>query len=129
MKAYTVFQGPKFTIEWYVDKRGHSQAYEYYMESSEAQQDKAMALFRLMANMGKIWDETKFRNEGDGIYAFKLNQDRYLCFFVKGSKIVITNAFIKKSQKMPPKEKARALNMYNSYSERVKEGIYYGKEN
>lgn len=49
-----------------------------------------------MGEQGKIFDETKFRNEGDKIYAFKPQPDRYLCFFFQGKKIIVTNAFIKK---------------------------------
>ncbi|MBS4166988.1 hypothetical protein NEOC65_002090 [Neochlamydia sp. AcF65] len=48
-----------------------------------------------MGNQGKIFDEMKFRNEGDGIYAFKPQPDRYLGFFFKSKKIIVTNAFVK----------------------------------
>jgi hypothetical protein len=60
-----------------------------------------------MGNRGKIFDETKFRSEGNGIYAFKPQPDRYLCFFFKGKMIIITNAFAKKTQKLPQNEKER----------------------
>jgi len=39
-----------------------------------------------MAEFGKIYDINKFRNEGDGIYVFKPQPDRYLSFFTHGSK-------------------------------------------
>jgi len=71
---------------------------------------------------------SKFRNEGDGIYAFKPQPDRYLCFFFKRKKIIVTNAFIKKTQKLPQSEKEQALKAYQSYEKRVKEGGYYEKE-
>jgi phage-related protein len=79
----------------------------------------------LIADHGKIFDKTKFRNEEDGIYAFKPQPDRYLCFFVKGKKIIVTNAFMKKTQKLPKNEKEHALQAHRSYLERVKEGSYY----
>lgn len=129
MKSYTALVGIKFTIEWYVDPKGYSQSYEYFQNSTSAQQDKILAYFRLMATIGRISDETKFRNEGDGIFAFKPNQDRYLCFFFKGGKIIITNAFIKKSQKLPAREKDRALAVHKNYVKRVQEGTYYEQEN
>ena len=81
-----------------------------------------------MGDQGKIFDETKFRNEGDQIFAFKPQPDRYLCFFFKGKKIIVTNAFIKKVQKLPLNEKERALKAYQSYEKRVKEGVYYEKK-
>ena len=49
-----------------------------------------------MAEIGKILNITKFRHEGDGIYAFKPKPDRFLCFFYAGKKIIITNVFKKK---------------------------------
>jgi phage-related protein len=78
-----------------------------------------------MGDHGKIFDETKFRNEDDGIYAFKPQPDRYLCFFFKGKKIIVTNAFMKKTQKLPQSEKERAVKAHEGYEGRVKEGSYY----
>ncbi len=129
MNIYTAFKGIKFTIEWFVDHKGYSQPFEYFDKSSKLQQDKTTALFKYMANHGKIFNREKFNNEDDDIYAFKINQDRYLCFFFKGGKIIVTNAFIKKSQKIPPREKERALRIMDDYIKRVKEGTYYGEEN
>ena len=39
--------------------------------------------------------------------------------------IVVTNAFIKKQQKLPSKEKEKALKAWISYEKREKEGCYY----
>lgn len=122
------YKGTEFTIEWFYDLKGHSQAFEYFKEQPKAKQRKLLNLFRLMGDQGKIFDETKFRNEGDGIYAFKPQPDRYLCFFFKDKKIIVTNAFIKKAQKLPQNEKDQALKTFQSYKKRVKEGSYYEKE-
>ena len=62
-----------------------------------------------MGEQDKIFDETKFRNEGDGVYAFKPQPDHYLCFFFKDKKIIITNAFIKKMPKLPQREKGASI--------------------
>jgi phage-related protein len=128
MKQQIAYEGAEYTIEWYYDIKGHSQAFEYYKEQPKDKQRKLLNLFRVMGEQGKIFDETKFRNEEDGIYAFKPQPDRYLCFFFKGRKIIVTNAFIKKTQKLPQGEKDRALKAYQSYEKRVKEGNYYEKE-
>lgn len=45
-----------------------------------------------------------------------------------GKKIVVTNAFMKKTQKLPTSEKERALKAYVSYEDRIKEGSYYETE-
>ena len=128
MQRRIAYEGSEFTIEWYCDSKGHSQALEYFEEQPKDKQRKLLNLFRLMGEQGKIFDETKFRHEGDGIYAFKPQPDRYLCFFFKGKKIIVTNAFIKKTQKLPQREKEQALRAYQSYEKRMKEGGYYEKE-
>ena len=87
-----------------------------------------LKLFKMMGDIGKIRDETKFRNEGDKIYAFKPQPHRFLSFFVEGKKIIVTNAFWKKQDKLPPGEKHRALDCMKSYRERVKGGTYYEKD-
>jgi len=92
---------------------------------SNEQKRKAIFLFKAMGDLGKIQNKTKFRYEGDDIYAFKPQPDRFLCFFVKGKKIIVTNAFKKKQDKLPKQEKARALACKADYEQRIKEGIYY----
>jgi phage-related protein len=42
---------------------------------------------------------------------FRPQPDRFFCFFMKGSRIYVTNAYEKKSQKMPKAQKARALRL------------------
>src|SRR5260221_13608691 len=125
MKQRVAYEGSEFTIEWYFDERGRSQALEYYANQTKEKQRKLINLFRLMGDYGKIHDKTKFRSEDDGIYAFKPQPDRYLCFFFRGKKIIVTNAFVKKADKLPKSEKERALKSYQSYEKRAKEGTYY----
>jgi phage-related protein len=127
MNSYVAYKGTEFTIEWYFDRKDKSQALQYFNNQPKEKQRKILNLFRLMGEQGKIFDETKFRNEGDKIYAFKPQPDRYLCFFFKGKKIIVTNAFLKKSDKLPLNEKEQALKAFASYEERIKEGTYYEK--
>lgn len=125
MTDYLAYEGSEFTIEWYQDSKGKSQAMDYFLAQPKEAQRKVLNLFRLMGDHGKIHDETKFRNEGDAIYAFKPQPHRYLCFFFKGKKIIVTNAFIKKTQKLPKAEKEKAILAYECYEQRIKGGSYY----
>ncbi|HTJ49965.1 MAG TPA: type II toxin-antitoxin system RelE/ParE family toxin [Cyclobacteriaceae bacterium] len=127
-KEYVAYEGQQFTIEWYYSTKDESQAHEYYQSLDTNDRIKVLKLFKMMGDIGKIRDETKFRNEGDKIYAFKPQPHRFLSFFVEGKKIVVTNAFWKKQDKLPPGEKDRALTCMKSYRERVKEGTYYEKD-
>jgi phage-related protein len=71
-----------------------------------------------MGDFGKIYDKTKFTYEEDKIYAFKPQPDRYLSFFTKDKKMIVTNAFWKKTQKMPRGEKELAIKNMNEYNSR-----------
>jgi phage-related protein len=71
-----------------------------------------------MGDFWKIYDKTKFTYEGDKIYAFKPRPDRYVSFFTKDKKIIVTNAFRKKAQKMPKSEKETAIKNMNEYNSR-----------
>ncbi len=122
---YIAHKGEKFAIEWYYDSRGRSTARNYFDNLSMARQKKLVSLLKTMGTAGKIFNEEKFVNEDDQIYAFKPSPDRFLCFFFTGAKIIITNAYEKKTRKMPPNEKERALRYKDDYTKRIKEGTYY----
>ena len=117
-KSCVIYIGPKFTIEWYYDKDGKSIAYDYFVGITREQRRKFFVLIKRMGDFGKILDKTKFRNEGDGIYAFKPQPDRYLSFFTDDKKIIITNGFVKKTDKLPKNEKDLAIKYRQDYFER-----------
>ena len=125
MKQFLAYQGECFRIEWYWDDNGHSQSLQYFNDLDDAQKIKALSLFKRMGDAGKIFDITKFRNEGDKIFAFKPMPDRFLSFFTIGKRIIITNAFVKKSDKLPKEEKEKALKYMKDYKRRVDNGTYY----
>jgi len=127
-KEYTAYEGDQFTVEWYYSSKGESQAREYYLELDASDRIKVLKLFKMMGDIGKIRDQAKFRNEGDKIYAFKPQPHRFLSFFVEGKKIIVTNAFWKKQDKLPLGEKERALTYMKSYKDRIKEGTYYEED-
>lgn len=117
-KPCIAYEGDAFTIEWYCDDRGKSEVLDYYENLSEDRQDKILYLFKLMGDIGKIFNKEKFRYEGDQIYAFKPSSDRFLCFFFDGSKIIVTNAYEKKTSKLPKRELEKALKCKSDYTAR-----------
>jgi Phage derived protein Gp49-like (DUF891) len=124
-KSFVAFEGPEFTVEWFYNDKGKSQALEYFEKLSKIEKVKTLRLFELIATEGKILNIQKFRSEGDGIYAFKPKPHRFMCFFFCGKKIIVTNAFIKKKDDLPPEEKKRALKLRKDYEERIKSEEYY----
>lgn len=125
MGSYIAYKGKVFTIEWYFHEKQKSQSKEYFLGLDLSQRKKTMNLFQLMGEVGKILNIEKFRNEGNGVYAFKPQPDRFLCFFTKGNKIIITNGFVKKSDKLPESEKEKALKYMKDYNDRVAKKLYY----
>ena len=71
-----IYEGEFYKVEWYFDDKGISQAYEYFLKASAVQKRKFLILVKKLADFGTIYDKTKFRNEGDDIYAFKPQPDR-----------------------------------------------------
>lgn len=124
-KKYIAYSGEILSIEWFYNAQGKSQAREYYETLSNPQKEKLLYLFRMLAQTGKIHNKEKFRYEGDQIYAFKPMPDRFLCFFYEQGKVIVTNAFEKKADKMPPTEKLKALRAKEEYIQRNKGDCYY----
>jgi phage-related protein len=126
-KEYIAYRGEYFTIEWYFDMSGKSQSYEFLLNLDDNTQQQVFYLFKRIADFGQIKDIRKFRNEGDKIYTFKPQPDRFLSFFTKDKKIIVTNAFTKKSDKLPKSEKIKAIQARNDYINRNSKGTYYEK--
>ena len=124
-EEYIVYTGEKFSVEWYFDENTKSQAMDYFNSLDENEQRKLLYLVKRLGDFGVISDKTKFNYEEDGIWAFKPKPDRFLSFFTNGKKVIITNAFQKKCQKMPKTEKEKAVKCRTDYEERIKGGTYY----
>ncbi len=122
---YIAYSGSAYTIEWYFDEVEKSQALDYFQSMNTTEKIQLLKLFKRMGDAGEIRDKTKFRNEGEKIYAFKPQPDRYLCFFYQDSKVIVTNAFRKKQQKLPKNEHNKAVKIRAEYIRRVKLGGYY----
>lgn len=122
---FIAYEGSQFNIEWYYTEDGELPALEYFNSLDDDDKIKTLDLFKLMATEGKIFNKQKFRNEHDKIYAFKPKPHRFMCFFFKGKRIIVTNAFIKKKDDLPKEEKARAMKYQKNYEERFNAGTYY----
>jgi phage-related protein len=127
LSDYIAYKGDFYQIEFYFDEKGKSQPRDYVGEKLDREDAKKfIQLLVMMGDTGQIRNNEKFRNEGDKIYAFKPKPHRFLCFFFDKGKIIITNAFIKKQQKLPASEKEKALRRKQDYEQRVRKGEYYG---
>jgi hypothetical protein len=126
---YIFYQGEKFQVEFYFTETGKIPAKEYLDSASMEVQVKLATLVKYIAENGKLFDIGKYRqvDANEKIYEFKPKEHRFFSFFYEGGKIIITNAYIKKSNKVSKKDLGKAITMKKEYFARVKGGIYYEK--
>ena len=124
---FVLYQGQRFLVEFYFDEKGELPVKEYFDAADRQVQIKLLALVKYMAEEGRIFDENKFRivDKEERIYEFKLMAERFFNFFYEGRKIILTNAYRKKGQKLDHRELAKAIALKRDYECRVKDGRYY----
>ena len=61
-------------------------ALDYFEMLSNERKKKLVHLFCVLGDIGKIFNEEKFRHEGDQVYAIKSTDDRFLCFSLRDRK-------------------------------------------
>lgn len=90
---------------------------EYFECCNDVIQASLLFLVKTMADIGRIYDETKFRIEDrqNKIYCFKPREERFFCFFFVGRKIIITSAYTKRKQKLDLHELKKAIQIRKEY--------------
>ena len=126
---YIFYQGERFQAEFYFTETGEMPAKEYLEKESSGVQVKLAALVKYIADHGSLFNKTKFRkvDSKENIFEFKPVDHRFFSFFYEGKKIIITNAYMKKSQKVSKRDLEKAKNMKKAYAARLKGGNYYEK--
>lgn len=116
-----VYDGEALRIEFYVALNGRVPAEEWIEALSLSSQQKFAALFARMGDVGKIWNERKFKHltETDQIFEFKVETDRILCFFFVGRRLILTHGFRKSGDKTPRREIDRAEACKKDFEGRV----------
>ncbi len=117
-----IARGNVFAIEAFVSDQGGALALKFLESLSEKEQVQLAALFQRLADTGKIWNEQKFKHlEGtDSIFEFKTNENRVLCFFFVGKRVVLTHGFKKRQAKTPKGEIERAENLKKEFERRIR---------
>lgn len=117
-----VARGNVFAIEAFVSNQGGALALKFLESLTEKEQVQLAALFQRMADTGKIWNEQKFKHlEGtDSIFEFKANENRVLCFFFVGKRVILTHGFKKKQAKTPKGEIERAESLKIEFERQAK---------
>ncbi len=95
----------KFIIEFYADRDGAAPAEEFIRELEPKLQARALRILDLLEMNGTEVRMPYSKHLEDGIFELRVKQGtnavRVLYFFTIGRKIVLTNGFVKKTQKTP----------------------------
>lgn len=126
---YVFYSGERFQVEFYFTQKGEMPAKVYFDKAPLNVRVKLAALVKYIAEHGGFLDVGKFRQVDPRrkIYEFKPAGHRFFSFFYQGGKVIITNAYMKKSQKVSKQDLGKAVAAKSDYIARHKGGIYYGK--
>lgn len=108
-----------YEIIFYEKENGEEPAREFLYSLNAKMQSKLLYKMELLELQGPALREPHTKYLGDKILEIRAevegNIPRILFFFVVGQKVVLTNGFIKKSQKTPPEEIERAKEYMKDY--------------
>lgn len=97
-----------FEVEYYEKSDGTYPAEEFILSQDIKMQTKLFRLLELLELKGNELREPYSKSLSDGIFEIRAiqgnNITRVLYFFVVGKKIILTNGFVKKTQKAPDSE-------------------------
>lgn len=97
-----------FEVEYYEKRDGTLPAEEFILSQDTKMQAKLFRLIELLELKGNNLREPYSKFLSDGIYEIRAIQGnditRVLYFFVVGRKVILTNGFVKKTQKTPKSE-------------------------
>ncbi len=114
-----------FDVEYYEKEDGTFPAEEFILSLDVKMRAKMFRELELLETFGNVLREPHSKPLGDGIYEIraKVASDitRVLYFFMVNKKIILTNGFVKKTQKTPDSEIALAKKYRRDYLERSKE--------
>lgn len=114
---FLIYSGEHYSVYFHAKAKDSSSVHDYFEACDDVTQASLLFLVKRMADIGHIYDETKFRIEDrhNKIYCFKPRKERFFCFFFTGKKIIITSAYTKKKQKLDRNELNKAIQIRNQY--------------
>lgn len=111
-----------FEVEFFEKDDGTYPAEEFILSQNTKMQVKLYRLLELLELRGNELREPYSKSLEDGIFEIRAvqgnNITRVLYFFVIGHKIILTNGFVKKTQKTPKSEVMLAKKYRQQYQER-----------
>ena len=103
----------KWEVEYYVTSTGKEPAKDFIESLPVKLKAKAFRDIGLLEEFGTEIKMPYSKHLKEGVYELRVrlgnDRSRILYFFFRDQKIVLTNGFIKKTQKVPPAELEKAL--------------------
>ena len=114
---FLFYAGQRYSVYFHAEASDSSDANDYYKDCDDVTRASLLYLVKRIADIGQIYDETKFRIEDKQhkIYCFKPKKERFFCFFFIGQRIIITSAYTKKKQKLNRNELTKAIQIRAEY--------------
>ncbi len=113
----------KFSIEYYIKDDGSCPVQDFINSLDKKMRAKLLRLQLLLEQNGNTLTEPYSKHLEEGIFELRAQQGnniaRALYFFMVGQKIIITNGFIKKTQRTPKKELKLAKKYRTEYMKKV----------
>ena len=104
---------------YFVTDTGRRPAEEFVKSLNVRSREKFFSVIELLEEFGRELSFPHAKYIGDEIFELRFEgiegAVRVLYFFFDGSKTVLTNGFLKKSNKTPKKEKQRAIDRRKMY--------------
>ena len=111
-----------YLVEYYEREDGSKPAEDFILSQNNKMQAKLFMTLEFLEERGPALREPYSKPLGDGIFEVraKVGSDisRVLYFFVIGKRIILTNGFVKKTQKTPSSEIERAKRYRADYHSR-----------
>lgn len=109
----------QFIVEFYEDTKGNIPVEDFLLSQSPKMRAKILGLLEILQEKGTLLREPYSKHLQDGIFELrvKLGSDttRILYFFYQNGRIILTNGFVKKTQKTPKKEISLAQKRKTDY--------------
>lgn len=116
-----------FTVEYYEKEDGTFPVEQFILGLDNKMQAKVFRLLNLLEEFGNQLSEPHSKHLEEGIYELRIKQSsnttRVLYFFFAGKRIILTNGFVKKTQKTPRNEIELAKRRKQLFYERERRNL------
>ena len=114
-----------FDVELYELPNGEIPVESFINSLSSKMRQKAIGSIEILSEYGNTMREPYSKAIGKGLFELRIkfggDISRIFYFFVVGNKIILTNGFIKKTDKIPTREIALARKYKEDYERRASE--------